>query len=714
MTATTSSHVPLDRRRQSGFRRTVVVLLAVGVLASCSSTSASESDDVPVSAAATTDPTVGIDVTAVTYAPTSTPDTAPASTVPDSILPVPPAPMALTGTLAEQAGAVANALADDSIDRSPALLAAFSAAHLPVLLADGTSLTTAPDPVGLPWSLVSSLTYGVSPTNRISLADTVGLFRLIDPLHPFDAQAAAEEVVVGLRAALASGEPSGPAFLASLVAEDARRANGADLSDPAVHASQLRLTTTTNLLVIASAMRGAYEGLVASGDLPNLAATADPGAGGTATAATSGLPRAVHQGNPVATADDNPGCDDGEGGWIIWVASKIAAGAKFAPGLPFEWNGIYSAIAKAGVDRGLLVDDVIGLTEGAGKFAGVVGALINIAVFQAQVSGRYGEATMDGSGPLVRTKTTSDGSARTITLRIAYDTTEDPKQVQQRNCILAALAATGSNAQQVLGAAANVEVETTGEEGFTKSLAAGDSIVLFGPATFHPVQTADDNGQITVPVQGRRQKRDKSDITTPVQKEFSIFFQASLDPAGASQIARAFADDILCLGVTASGDVVDGLAECQNAVIDVVKQFHWDLGEFTFPLTDWEYQGWRIDAAVFPYTLTGEKCDGDGDPSGLWDVAMVSNTSEFAFSGSMLADIDAATLSGTYSFEGTATGGGGSVPVVGSGTIRFVQDGPDAAHLVMSGVAYGPRNSGGGTEGEVSVPLTRTDCTGET
>jgi len=380
------------------------------------------------------------------------------------------------------------------------------------------------------------------------------------------------------------------------------------------------------------------------------------------------------------------------------MGSKVAAGATVSPGI-VEWKGMYAYLTELGVRRGMLIEEALEIPKFMGKVTGVAGALVNVALLQTQVASRRAVVKMEGDGPLVRTKTTSHGQARTISVLIEYGS-GDPDQVRARNCMLAALGLAGNNAQQVLGRAANVQVEISGANGFANGLAAGDSIVLFGPETFHPIQTADSEGRITFQVQGRRQKEDKSHVETSVQKEFSVFLEASLDPAEASQIGRSFADDLLCTGMLLAGDAVDAAAECQNSVIDIVKQFHWDLGEYSFPLTDWEEGAWLIDGQLGPYRATMIKCGGVG---GTWDIYIEGNFDGAEFSGTVAGDIDQATGTGTFVLSGEAVGYGLTIPVSGTLTGTFVQDSETTGTLTLNG----PVN---GVDGGASAPVTRTTC----
>lgn len=679
---------PNASRRSRAVRPGVAIVLAVALVSSCSAT-----DRLPGGAADAPE------TTSVTTSPS--PSTTTIAPVPPAELPPVPTPMALTGTPTEQAAALAEALADPAADRLAVALAAFEAAGLPVLLADGTSLTSTTDPVGLPWSVVASAASLSGPTARVSLTELTRLLSMVNPSAAFDPAAAADETAAAMRAELTAPTAPGPAFVAELVAAESRRYDGTELADPAVTGDQLHVSTTTALLIGAGVMRALTSQLIQSGVTGEESTTSDTANFQNGPARTThSSSRSASLGSRPAQGDLSNGCDDGMGGWGLWVGSKLATGFTFGPQLGIEWNGFYKQLAVLGEARGF-GDDMLKFTDGFNTVSAMTFAVVNVAIFLAQVAGRNASAVMDGTGPLVRTKKTDEnGSARKVTLTIDYDDGA-PEVKNARNCILAAMAALGNNAQLPTGPAADVIVATSGATGFASGLAAGDSYVMFGPDTFHIEQTTDADGRIVVPVQGRRQRIDKTDSTTTVSKEFGIFFEAALDPTGASQIARAFADDALCLGAAATGQAGTAIAECQNALIDIIKQFRWDIGEFMFPLQDWENSGWLVEGFIYPYEITGIKCDGIGGP---WFLNFVAQLDGGTADGVIEGDMDEATGTGLFVLDGIATGSGVSIPIHGEATASFVQTGEDTAQLVIAGTVNGG-GIGGGT-----LSLTRTSC----
>lgn len=203
----------------------------------------------------------------------------------------------------------------------------------------------------------------------------------------------------------------------------------------------------------------------------------------------------------------------------------------------------------------------------------------------------HGSVSMEGDEPLVRTlKSDKHGQERKLVVKVEMKLPDsvrggsDPKTdatvVNALNCLLGLGAAFGNNTfMPTEGPQKGLRVTTVGGKGFPQSLDAGNSIVLFGPQTFEPHQDTDDNGEIRIPVQGRRQKRDYPDTAKPVKKEFSVILSSTLEPTGGSSIAKTFLDSLICMGKPGMG--------CTDAVTDVLKTFHYSLGEHTFAVTDW-------------------------------------------------------------------------------------------------------------------------------
>lgn len=163
----------------------------------------------------------------------------------------------------------------------------------------------------------------------------------------------------------------------------------------------------------------------------------------------------------------------------------------------------------------------------------------------------------------------------------------------------------------------------------------------------------------------------------------------------ASTIGRAFADDLLCLGNIASGNATDAVAECQNAVIDILKQFHWDLGEYTFPLVDWQPPGWYVDetltAGDFPLQVAGSSCDSE---LGEWILTIVGSAGGMnVYSDLEVTFADDGTGTGTLSW----TGGGGGVSFSSEASVQMelTKDGDGyLMHFVPGG--YSTTVSAGG------------------
>ena len=549
----------------------------------------------------------------------------PTTTTPIAAVDVPPPPTVprFQGDAAAQAAAYITALADPAADRPAVVLAGFAAAGLPVIAEDGTSLTTptAAGTVGLPWAVVWATAGSSGRQGGVSLAGAGSLLALMDPLGA-DADVVTGQLLDGLRTALSTDDGAdGPGFVAHVVAA-AAAADGLDLADPSVSADQVTVPHPVVTLLLAGFLHAALTTLQGQADAPD-------------DTAPSGGFRAVQAPAPPAGCDGNDGMD----GWLLWTISKVMTGAAM-PGLP-QWGGLYEAVVTAAVQRGYLVPQALDVTSVGGKAAGIAGALVNLLLFAAQAGSTTATGWMDGSGPLVRTKTTTHGSARTVTIQVSTTADATADEIADQNCMLAIASLLGNNSLRAFGDAANVEIEVSGGAGFANSLAAGNSIVLFGPAQFQPVQTADEHGQITVPVQGRAQRHPVPETALPVERQFSVMVEASLDPITATTIGKQLADSALCMGtLLGGGGGMDVATSCTDAVLNAVKQWHWDLGELVFPLTDWEH-GWVIDETIsrggYPFTITGVSCYG---PYGPWQLSLYATPPGLTMTGELDVTFD--------------------------------------------------------------------------
>jgi hypothetical protein len=485
-----------------------------------------------------------------------------------------PEPAVLTGSSAASAAAVAAAFRDPEASPVPMTLAAFRAAGVPVVNAEGRSVTTDPaDIVGIPWWWLSGGATAPSVGPMLRLSDVAALFAA-DRVEPRpDTAAIAQTLLDGLRSALAGTQVSPQvAFVAQLVQAEAT-SRRVDLSDPAIAPTQVMVSPRTALLIVAAGVRTVI--LTAAGQP---APPARPRVSRSAFGA-GGRGRIIRaQADPLP-----PGCaTDAVGQWVIWVASKVAAGTA-VPGTA-GFDGIFKGLLNYLVDNGAgEFSDALRRAERISRVADRTAAALNAVSFLATFLTFSAEAKLRKGEPLERTRSRSqDGKSDIIEVTVGFDYSKlSDDRINAVNCLLTFLAVTGNNTTLPSpGPAAGVEVTVEGAVGFADRLITAGSVVLFGPDRYQPRQTANKSGTITVPVQGRAQRRDIPDSARPVQKRFSVRVSARPDPTDGNSIVKTFLDSLICVAKP-------GLS-CIDSFADILKQFNWDLGEFSFALTDWE------------------------------------------------------------------------------------------------------------------------------
>lgn len=599
-------------------QKCVVGVLAFATGAACASTSP---DAVTSSSEAAT--TVAVATSVDEPPPTTETLTTETLTMPLASLPEPPAPMALTGTPQEQAVQLADAFEQHDESRAPALLAAFGAAGVAVLDAAERPLTPLPDTVGMTWVFVYTVSTAPNYLARIPLSEVARLFDA-DGMEPrLDVAAVAAELVGGLRTALAGDSAvPGPTMLALLVQEEARRAGGVDLADPAVTADQISVSVPTAALLVSAGV------LVATS---RHTLTAHPPVNGVvgSTVRAAGLP---------------PGCaTDSDGQWALWLVSKIAAGTDI-PGVARTdliggdgWDGIFGSVIKhlesfypGGIPPGLKQ-----LKDGFGKVSSVAGfaaatltalsAFVAALTYGAQVSLKEGE-------PLIRTKKSgADGAPGTIVVSVGFDYGKlDQRTLDAVNCLLSVLVVLGNNSTMpTSGPAKGVSVTIEGMEGFGHGLVTEGSYVLLNmPLT----KDTDDAGVAEFSVIGRRQRVDIPETAPPVDRWFSVAVEAQPDPTDAEGLTKVFLDSFLCAGGALSGKVT----ACVDPIADIVRQTKWDLGTWRFRLVDW-VQDYKVDAVMAGLHFQATKCAGI---AGTWEFTVNTTVGNYQPTTTLIVQVD--------------------------------------------------------------------------
>ncbi len=477
------------------------------------------------------------------------------------VIGAPPVGLVFDGSPADQAVAIMDALAVDGPERVAAAIGAFAAAGLPVVAGDGVSVTTDPtDVVGLPWPVV-----WLAAQSR-SGVDVVGEMRLFGLAVTGDGDLArdvAEATVAGLQGALADPDPQ-VQLLAMVVAESARQSRDVELSS-VVPGGALFVDQVVAAMVLAAAERGVM------GSLLELAAVAE---GTVGSSVPEGLMASQRAGL------DASDCSSTEANYVAYVVSKVSGGLGGVGNLG-KTGGWFQKAANGVLAAGYEKLGGVALSEIMGKMMGVVGAGMNVGAFAAALGNRQATAALDPA-KLSRTKsTTKDGDPGGVTFTIKSELSLDAA-----NCVLLILSAMGNNTLfQSDGAMAGVEVMIEGREGFDGQ---GDFMYFGGDidsAPGKPMQArvkgdTGSTGAVRFAVQGRAQVREIPLTAPPYQRTFSIFAEAALSPTDGVAILKTALDSMLCASAVGTG--------CADAAADIASQFHWDLGDFDFKITDWQ------------------------------------------------------------------------------------------------------------------------------
>jgi hypothetical protein len=272
-------------------------------------------------------------------------------------------------------------------------------------------------------------------------------------------------------------------------------------------------------------------------------------------------------------------------------------------------------------------------------------------------------SSLDVSGyqdpdPLIRTEETSDGKETNIYLALSMDPGMLPDGNNGALCFLSFL----TNALGVSfnfpagGRVSGAEVKFEAGEGFP-------NLVLFGDYK-QLRQDTDANGEVTLKVIGRAQKKQLPDSAKPVDKEFSVLVSAQPEAVNGNTIANIFFDGLTA--TTGAGAI--------SALVDILKTFHWDLGEHVFRLTDWKTPGFR-------YYFNFQGIDVKEGIICSFEKAFVINAklNYQSFQGTYRYDFTPTSpTAGTVAVTGSFTAPGGKITMEGSGTYR------DTNHLGLA------------------------------
>lgn len=614
------------------FDRLIVVLVAVALIAGCSgsgggihSLNTSTSSSAPISADS---------VPTTSAAPTTT-----TAALPLVEVPVPPPPAEISGSTPQEKAASLAATVGEATDPIGGWLAVYDALGIPVLGAGGSGIgTTGDDPIGPRYSMVWMLSDTATKTSGLPLSDLARVY--VDN----DAQSGGlgALLLADLRAAAVSADPQ-VALFASFVAERSHHTGpGNDLLDPAVTAADVYVDVATAQLISWVALRGMVAvGAAGNTSILGFRSVAVP----TARRLRADVPCSEVAGDETTTF------------WTNFLANKLGAGLEL-PGMTSALKGLIEKVAE--LNPHILDVDKVSKATALAKKANLVGGLLSLLM---QVSSLTLDASQDPD-PLVRNKQVSDGAGKStdITWVVRMDNGNLPDGSKKLACAATAILnflGVGFTFPPD-GALAGVDVTFKGHVGFGQGLNDTGSFVTLDAAEL--TKTTDKSGATTTTVTAKAQKRDYPDSAKAVLREFSVDVAAQVEQENANSLFNVFFD-----GFTASDALGVG-----SGAIDIAKTLHWDLGEQTFRLQDWQ-AGWKVDQELQGWKFNGIVCD-----------TTKPFTLDAALPGSDISGTYTVTPTGdgpfAYSFDGTAFGQF-TLNATGTGNIQTPQNSEAVVHL---------------------------------
>lgn len=477
-------------------------------------------------------------------------------------LPAPPKPAsAPQGTPDERAVYFADQLASGE-NRLAGWMGLYDALGVPVIDQDGTPLgSTGDDPIGPRYWQVWYASGLDLPGRGIPLSDAG---RLIGAgLPQMDSATLGSVLLDDVRLAAQSEEPQVRLAGAFVRERVLRGPSHADVLDSAVTPETAVIDLPTVQLIGWMVMRRALFQSASEASVPSGPSLVDYRPGPPQ--------RLLVQPNQATPCKETLG-DKDVTYWMKWMIKKGFGSGVQLPGMEKPFAGVIERVLKA-----------LGTTkEAIGKvrnFISWANVFTSALTFAMQLTALDIDALQDPD-PLVRTKGTSDGNEGETVWRLSYDLGKLPDGNKLGPCLLSYVAGFLGTTFSFPpgGRIAGAELKFVGGAGFP-------DLVLFG--NYRQLrQDTNANGEATLSVIGRAQKRQLPDSATPIDKEFSIIVSAQPEAVTGNTLANIFFGGLF-FGVAPSP------ARALTPLIDILKTFHYDLGEHVFRLTDWALPGYR-------------------------------------------------------------------------------------------------------------------------
>lgn len=327
-----------------------------------------------------------------------------------------------------------------------------------------------------------------------------------------------------------------------------------------------------------------------------------------------------------ASCSDVPGAGSDAAYWTQWLVNKIGGGFQL-PGMQNAFPSLVERVlGKVFEGKGANAAEKASATGGKvlGYTTAATSAISLILQFEAMTVN-----PAEDPNPLVRTKSSSyPGNEGTLRLQLFSDPNTIPDGNKLQSCLASffvnalGVSFTFPSAGPISGAMMSIQ----GGAGFP-------DLVMFningaeGKGQTMRADT-DENGFAYFKVVGAPQKKDVPEIADPVKKEFSVSIKAQPEESGLNSMANMFFNGL-------SFATSPSLASAMASLVDMLKTFSFDMGEYYFDLQDW-ITGYVIDFSLGGFHIYGKICDGLDRPFKL-DQSMAgqyNSTYSFTPSGS--------------------------------------------------------------------------------
>ena len=568
-------------------------------------------------------PPIGVDAAPTTLGETIPPSTAPASTaaplpeVDPAIVPSQPGIAPTTGfDPTQRAQELLAATADDAPDAGAGWMALYADVGIPVVTVGGASTIT-DDPVGPTWDQVWSFAGLSQGGATIPLADAERILSLVtgddSPMPP-------GTMLEDLRASAGATDPRAQ-LIARFVAGRSVEHGFADPLDAASTGDSVGIDAATLSLLLWAGLR---DGMIAA-------------AGDGANGLTGFTGRAPLPQRPTARTSICSTPTDEEG-WVLWL-EKLAGGGLDIKGVGYI-PGVSQFFTQAFGNRA-------GTASKALAGAGVVVSLISlIAMLKSMnVTGQMSPS------PLERNKDRSDGKQATITITLSFDS--------KAKGTAAELACAANVLARGLGLELTLPIDGAPISGSDVLVTAGKNFpdkIYFADAASTRV-TTDASGHADIEVQGHAREKELPDTATKIDDTFGIRIAAQVEGESLQSIIDTFIG-----GLTLSG------AGAIGSAINVAKTVRYDLGEQTFPFTDWQADSFRVDQPMGQLTVQGVVCSLE-QPFSLGVSGMINGALNF---------VPSSPDAGSYE------GGAPEVYLEWSGLYTVDRSNPDAPTIALT------------------------------